>query len=314
LNGVVYIAFGSHGDVIPYHGWLLGYDAHTLQKVSVFNTGPNASTDPSGYPLGGGAIWSAGDGPAADSSGNIFFETGNGTFDAYDAGVDYGDSFVKVSTQRGLKAADYFTPYNEAALNDSDADLGSGGLILLPDSAGSATHPHLLVGCGKEGTIYLVDRDGMGGFNSAGDYDVQTLYYTIGGTWSTPAYFNSAIYYWGIYDFLKMFPISSASLTSPPASVAPSYIGYPSSTPSISANGNQNGVVWAVQSDDYWESGAAILHAFDATNVANELYNTTQVPADAAGPAVKFAVPTVANGKVFVGGEYTLSVYGLRGQ
>jgi hypothetical protein len=314
LNGVVYLPFGSHGDNIPYHGWLLGYDAHSLQKVAVFNTTPNGLTDPSGYPIGGGAIWGGGAGPAADSSGNIYFETGNGTFDANIGGADYGDSFVKLSTKHGLTEADSFTPYNQYALDDSDADLGSGGLILLPDSVGSATNPHLLVGCGKEGTVYLVDRDAMGSFNSAGDYNLQTLYYTMGGTWSSPAYFNSAIYYWGIYDALRMFQVGSGSIGTTPLSTSSFSIGYPSSTPSISANGNQNGVVWALESDAFSSSGPAILHAFDASDLTTELYNSTLTPSDQAGPAVKFAVPTVANGKVYVGGEYLLSVYALRSQ
>ncbi len=251
LNGVVYLAFGSHGDNIPYHGWLLGYDAHSLQKVAVFNTTPNGLTDPSGYPLGGGALWGGGAGPAADSSGNIYFETGNGTFDVNLGGSDYGDSFMKLSTKRGLAVADSFTPYNQYALDDSDADLGSGGLILLPDSVGSPTNPHLLVGCGKEGTVYLVDRDSMGSYNATADYNLQTLYYAIGGTWSSPAYFNSAIYYWGVNDSLRMFQVSSGSIASTPLSTSSFGIGYPSSTPSISANGNQTGVVWAVQNDQY---------------------------------------------------------------
>jgi hypothetical protein len=312
LNGVVYVAFGSHGDVTPYHGWLIGYDAHTLQKVAVFNASPNGLTDPSGYPLGGGAIWESGDGPAADSSGNIYVQTGNGTFDANTGGPDYGDSFLRLTSKRGLLAADYFTPHNQDSLNRSDSDLGSGGLVLLPDSVGSTAHPHLLVGCGKEGTIYLVDRDGLGGFNAGGDYNVQTLGGAIGGTWSTPAYFNSAIYYAGIYDSLQMFTVGSGSITTPSTSQSSALFGFPGATPSISASGNKNGVVWAVQTDDYWESGPAILRAFDASNVATELYNSNQVAGDAAGAAVKFAVPTIANGKVYVGGEYVLSVYGLR--
>jgi len=314
LNGVVYLPFGSHGDNTPYHGWLLGYDAHSLQKVAVFNTTPNGLTDPSGYPIGGGAIWGGGAGPAADSSGNIYFETGNGTFDAAFGGVDYGDSFVRLSTAHGLAESDYFTPYDQYQLDSSDADLGAGGLILLPDAVGSSTHQHLLVGCGKEGTVYLVDRDAMGEFNANQDSVVQSLYRSIGGTWSSPAYFNSAIYYWGVGDVLRLYPIGSASMATSPSSYSAAYVGFPSSTPSISANGNQAGVVWAVESDAYYYTGPAILHAFDATDLSTELYNSGMVAGDQAGPAVKFAVPTVANGKVYVGGEFVLSIYGLRPQ
>jgi len=253
-------------------------------------------------------------GPAADSSGNIYFETGNGTFDAAFGGVDYGDSFLKLSTAHGLAASDYFTPYNQYGLDASDADLGSGGLILLPDQVGAPTHQHLLVGCGKEGTVYLIDRDAMGAFNANGDFCVQTLANSIGGTWSSPAYFNSAIYYWGVGDVLRKYPIASGSLATSPSSTSSVYVGYPSSTPTISANGNQNGVVWALQGDAYWYTGPAVLHAFDASDLSTELYNSSMVGGDQAGPAVKFAVPTVANGKVYVGGEFVLSVYGLRGQ
>jgi hypothetical protein len=312
LNGVVYLAFGSHGDTIPYHGWLLGYDAHTLQKVAVFNASPNGLTDPSGYPLGGGAIWQAGNGPAADSKGNIYFQTGNGTFDVNVAGPDYGDSFVKLSSHPALAPVDYFTPYNQDSLNRTDTDLGAGGPVLLPDSMGSSAHPHLLVGSGKEGTIYLVDRDAMGGFNATSDLVVQPLYASIGGTWSSPAYFNGAIYVSGIYDTLRMFQIASGSITTPASSESTTLFGFPGSVPGVSANGSKNGIVWSIQNDDYWQSGVAILHAYDASNVATELYNSSQVASDAAGAAVKFTVPTIAGGKVYVGGEYVLSVYGLR--
>jgi hypothetical protein len=249
---------------------------------------------------------------AADSSGNIFVMTGNGTFDADTNGPDYGDSFVRIATPRAREAADYFTPYNQADLNDGDVDLGSGGPILLPDSVGSPVHPHLLVGCGKEGVIYLVDRDSMGGYDSTADANLQALYGAIGGDWGSPAYFDGAIYYSGIFDALKRFPVAAGALASSPSSSAPNGVGYPGSTPSISANGNQDGIVWTIQADAYASSGPAVLHAYAAADVSTELYNSAQVAADVAGPAVKFTVPTVANGKVFVGGEYTLSVYGLR--
>jgi hypothetical protein len=311
-KGVVYLPFGSHNDVTPYHGWLIGYDAHTLQKVASFITTPDGVTDPSGYPIGGGAIWQAGGAPAADAAGNVYFETANGTFDAATGGPDYADSFVKLSSTAGLKISDYFTPYNEQALDDYDADLGSGGLLLLPDSAGSQAHPHLLVGCGKEGTVYLVDRDQMGGFSSAANNNLQTLYYAIGGTWSSPAYFNSAIYYNGVNDVLRMFPVGAGALATTPQSVSPAALGYPGATPSISANGAADGIVWTIESDNDYLGLPAVLHAYDASNVAAELYNSTLAAGDAAGPAVEYTVPTIANGKVFVGAAGVLSVYGQR--
>jgi hypothetical protein len=309
-NGVVYLTFASHGDNIPYHGWILGYQASTLRKVAIYNSTPDGKTDPSGYPLGAGGIWQAGAGPAADANGSIYFETGNGTFDVDQGGPDYGDSFVRLDVRKGLTTADYFTPDNQQGLDDSDADLGSGGLLLLPDSAGTPSHPHLLVGCGKEGSIYLVDRDDMGQFSPSKNKIVQFLPYEIGGTWSMPAYFNATIYYAGIYDSLKMFPVSGASIVTPELARSPDSFGYPGATPSVSANGARNGVVWLLETDTVFANNPAILRAYDASDVATELYNSDQVPADAAGVAVKFTVPTIASGHVYVGAQYSLTVYG----
>jgi hypothetical protein len=310
-NGVVYAAFASHGDVTPYHGWMLGYQATTLRKVAVWVTTPNGLTDPSGYPIGAGGIWQGGAGPAADSNGSIYFETGNGTFDVdLPGGIDYGDSFVKLDTKKGLAVGDYFTPENQLTLDDYDADLGSGGVLLLPDTAGSPSHPHLLVGCGKEGSIYLLDRDNMGQYSPGSNNIVQFLQYTIGGTWSMPAYFNSGIYYAGVDDALKLFQLGPASILTPAVSGSPTAFGYPGATPSISANGTRNGVVWVLDASGYSSGNAAVLHAYDASNTATELYNSNLDVSDAPGVAVKFAVPTIANGKVYVGGQYQLTVYG----
>jgi hypothetical protein len=298
-QGVVYLAYASHCDNGPYHGWLLGYDAQTLALSNVFNATPNG---------GLGGIWQSGAGPAADDRGNIFVMTGNGTFDSTNNN-DYGDSFLKLSTTNGLQLADYFTPSNQDVLNDGDIDLGSGGPMLLPDEGGSLAHPHLVVGCGKEGKIYLLDRDNLGQFNSANDNQVvQELPNAVNGTWSSPAYFNNTIYYLGSDDLLRAFQISQASLSQ--TLQGPSSYGFPGATPSISANGTNNGIVWALQTDAFGNNGAAILHAYDATNVALELYNSDNMNQDP-GPAVKFAVPTIANGKVYVGAQYTLAVYGL---
>lgn len=304
-GGLVYLAYASHCDNGPYHGWVIGYNAQTLASNSVFNTTPNG---------GDGGIWQAGGGLASDSNGNIFCITGNGTFDGF-TNNDFGDSFLRLSTGSGLALADYFTPYNQQALSDADLDLGSGGPLLLPDSAGSVAHPHLLVGCGKQGTIYLVDRDHLGGYNSTNDNQiVQELVSVIGGTWSSPAYFNNHIYYLGSGDFLQAFPITNAVIGSSPDSTGTNQYGFPGATPSISADGTNNAIVWAIESDAFSSNGPAVLHAYVATNVAQELYNSSQADGgtrDCPGPAVKFAVPTVANGKVYVAAQYTVSVYGL---
>ena len=300
-QGVVYLAYASHCDISPYHGWLIGYDAHTLAFSNVFNTTPNG---------GLGGIWQSGNGPAADTNGNIFVMTGNGTFDST-TNNDYGDSFLKLSTTNGLQVADYFTPSNQDALSSADEDLGSGGPMLLPNTVGSIAHPHLLVGCGKEGKIYLLDRDNLGKFNSKSDSQiVEELPNAVGGTWSSPAFFNNTIYYLGSGDVLNAFPISQAFISPTPSAQGSTAYGFPGATPSISANGTNDGIVWTIETDAYGNNGLAILHAADATNVASELYNSDNVNQDPGG-AVKFAVPTVANGNVYVGAQYAMAVYGL---
>ncbi len=320
LNGVVYVAFGSHGDVGTYHGWLVGYDATTLQQVGIFNATPNGAQ---------GAIWQSGAGPAADANGSIYFETGNGDFDGV---TEFGDSLVRLSTtamlpllQGGnLQEADYFTPFDQAQLNSADQDLGSGAPLLLPDQPGP--HTHLAVGCGKEGTIYVVDRDNLGGINQTScmcdDQIVQAIPGAVGGTWSMPAYWSngsvSLVYYLGSGDVLKAFQLANGTLSTTPVAQSNTSFGFPGATPSISANAQTNGIVWVLQTDSVqrgnasYPRGAAVLHAYDATDVSNELYNSTQRGGrDSPGRAVKFTVPTIANGKVYVGAQRRVTVYGL---
>jgi len=299
-NGQVYLAYASPGDHPPYYGWVFAYDAHTLAQTGVFNVTPNA-----GY----GGIWMTGNGPAADNSGYIYLNTGNGN---YDANNDYGDSYLKLAATNGLQLADYFTPYNQASLNSGDTDVSSAGLLLLPDSVGSAAHPHLLIGGSKANTIYLLDRDQMGGFNSSGDSQiVQSLPNAVGGMWSSPAYFNGSFYIIGNGDMLKCFSIAAGVMGTTPTARGPTSYGYPGATPTISANGTNNAIVWAIESDAYSSSGPAVLHAYNATNVGQELYNSSQnLSRDNPGPAVEFTLPVVANGKVYVGTEYTMAVFG----
>lgn len=306
LNGMVYITWASHCDISPFHGWMMAYNAQSLQQAAVWSATPNGSD---------GGIWQSGAGPAADSSGNVFLATGNGTFDLNTGGPDAGDSILKFGPPNGgsIPVLDYFTPYDQLVLSVDDADLGSGGVLLLPDQPPGSPHQHLLVQMGKEGSLYLVNRDSMGHFKGAGDSQiVQWLPGILGGLWATPAFWNNTLYLGGTNDTLQAFSFNANNngLLSPtPASSSPETYYFPGPTPSISANGNSNGIVWALEED----TGSAILHAYDATNLAHELFNTANKPQQTPGPPVKFAVPTIANGKVYVGTQTQLAVYGLVG-
>jgi len=301
LDGVVYIAWAGHRDVNPYHGWLLGYDARTLEQVAVYNDTPNGAR---------GGIWQSGGAPAADSDGNIFFQTGNGTFDAARGGTDFGDSLIRLPSRRSpeLAVADYFTPYNQAYLSNQDLDLASGGVLLLPHQPGP--HPLETVSAGKEGKIFVVDRTNMGKFDpDNNDQIVETVLGSIGGYFSSPAYWQGRIYYAGVGDLLNLYPVSDGLLSTYPVSSSTTIFPYPGTTCSISANGSTNGIVWAVEN----AAGPAVLHAYDAIDLSHELYNSNQSGTrDLPGPATTFSVPTIANGKVYIGTTTDFDVYGLR--
>jgi hypothetical protein len=313
-GGKLFVAFGTQADTDPCHGWVLGYDAATLKLATnyVFCTTPHATVAAFGVHAGEGGIWMAGNGLCVDAKTNLFFLTGNGSFSANTGGGDYGDSFIRLSTAKGLVVTDYFTPYYQASMAAGDVDLGSGGALLLPVTAGSAAHPNVIVGCGKEGNIYLVDCNNMGHYNANNDNQiVQELGGAVGGAWSSGAYFNYQIYYQGQNDVLKAFGVSNAILSAATVSQSSTPFGFPGATPEISANGTQNGIAWVIQSDAYTSSGPAVLHAYNAANLSQELYNSSQnLARDNPGAAVKMAVPTVINGKVYVGAQYALSVYG----
>jgi hypothetical protein len=350
-NDTVYIGWASHCDNTPYHGWLIGYDATTLKLSAVFNTTPSG---------GRGGIWAGGAAPAADSAGNIYFSTGNGTFDSelnatrFPLRGNYGDSIVKLVVDPsnpaapningwGLKVADYFTPFDQASLGvpPQDMDLGSGGVMLLDDQP---TPPiHLLVVVGKTGVIYLINRDRMGKFFSGGDTfrpppatavqqripDDPCAMSEIGDVFGGPAQFGSTLFMLGAprrlkgipiggprgTDGMKAFSIAGNKLSLPPASQTVTGFPMHAHSPSVSANGAVGAIVWLIGFDETNSSNPAILHAYDASNLANELYNSEQAlvagqPRDRAGPGIKFTVPTIANGKVFVGCSGEVDVYG----
>lgn len=300
LNGVVYITWASFGDLDPYHGWVMGYSASTLAQVSVYNSTADGSR---------GGIWHSGGAPAADSSGNIFLITGNGTFDADTAGVDYGDAMLKLSGSV-LTVADYFTPDNQDMLDNDDLDLGSGTAVLLPTQSGP--YPNELVSAGKQGTIYLVNRDNMGKFSATSNNVIEMLTGSAGGYLASPAYWNQGIYYSGVNDRVGLYTVTAGLLSTAP--VSQSLTTYRlGGNPSVSANGTTNGILWAV--DVVAPKAVGVLHAYDATDLSKELYNTTQnATRDKLGVAVKFSPPTIAHGRVYVGTANALVVYGLLGR
>ena len=303
-GGIVYIAWGSFNDMGSYHGWVMGYNATTLQQVAVWNSTPDGSA---------GSVWQGGSGLAQDTAGNLWLMTGNGTFDVNTGGRDYGDSFVKLTyTNPGLKVADYFTPFNQKQLSSSDQDLGSGGPMLLPPQ--SAPIAGLAVGAGKGGTVYVVNRSNLGKFQAGSDSQiVQSIVHGAGtassnNNYSTAAYWQENVYFLANNDVLRQYPVNN-DLLQTPAIMGTHKYGFPGATTSISANGNSNGIVWVLERIP---RGNAVLHAYDAGNVSQELYNSNQAGSrDQFGSVVKFVVPTIANGRVYVGAKGHLVVFGL---
>jgi hypothetical protein len=317
MNGQIYLAWTSHCDEDPYTGWVMAYSESTLQQTSVLNLTPNGPSTPH-FGDGEGSVWMSGAGLAGDTQGNIFFLDANGTFDStltangFPAQGDFGNAFMKVSTTGNvLAAADYFAAYNLQSESDADQDLGSGGAMLLPDQTDvKGNTRHLAVGAGKDTNIYVVDRDNMGKFNASSNNAVyQELPNALsGGAWSMAALFNNTVYYASNGDHLKAFPITSALLATTPASESANSFPYPGATPSVSSNGAQNGIVWAIEN----QSGAGVLHAYDTTNLPTELYDSNQAPnsRDHFSDG-KFVPPMIANGKVYVGTKSSVAVFGL---
>ncbi len=315
LNGIVWIGFGSHGDNGPWHGWILGYNANTLAQTGAFCSTPNGE---------GGGFWMSGGGLAADQLdpvnhpyGRMFVPSGNGDYTAstpYTNQMDYGDSELNLDLTNGAPTVtDEFTPGIQANLDNQDLDLGSGGLLILPTQT-TGNYPHLAVQAGKQGTIYLFNRDNLGGYNTSADQIVQERVGAVGryGAWNSPAYWNGNVYWWGKSYSLQSFALVNGLLSTSPVTSSEIY-GYPGATPSISANGTTQGIVWTIDSEAYpSSSGWAVLQAHDARNVATTLYSSaTNAIRDQAGRAVKFTVPTIAQGKVYVGANGEVDFYGL---
>jgi hypothetical protein len=300
-GGTVYVAAGSHGDFDPFNGWILGYDAHSLKQVIAYSPDVDGS---------GGSVWQAGGGPAADASGKIYVAVANGDFDAVDGGRDYGDSALKLQPAGNtFHIIDYFTPFDQQTLDDLDYDLGAGGVV-LPDQPDSPSH--LLLASNKQGKLYVINRDNMGHFNAASDSQILQTIQFAGGIFSTPAAWQNKVYVSAVGDSLKSYTVKAGQLTL--ASDTGQALGYPGSTPVVSANGDSNGIVWTLQVDQQL-SDAAVLHAYDANDLSRELYNSLQAgDRDTGGASVKFTVPVIVNGKVYVGGGDQLTVYRLLGK
>jgi len=306
-NGSVYIAWASHEDRSPYYGWVMSYDSVTLTQKSVLNISPN---------VGYGGIWMGGGAPAVDSNNNLYLLTGNGIFDKTNSSApnnDYGDSFLKLSPSLGV--LDYFTPSDQSNDNANDVDFGSGGAAVLVDLP-SGTPSHFVIGGGKDGYLYLLNRDSLGG---SGDINAWQRLSFSAAIFATGAFWNNTFYLAGVGGHLSAFPFNTTTrmfgITA--TSQSPGSFGFPGSTPSVSSQGGSNGIAWALDNGNYCTSQSngclpTVLHAYDASNLANELWNSSSVSGDAAGNAVKFTVPTVANGKVYVGtrGNNTGDVFG----
>jgi hypothetical protein len=315
-SGTIYTTWSSHCDKPPYGGWIMSYDQSSLRQVAALNVGPGSSGSASNTV--GPGIWMAGSGPVVDSSGNVYLLTGNGPFgpgldaSGFPSGGNYANSFLKLTPAGGtLKVSDYFAMWNVGTETAADLDLGSGGALLLPDMVDATnTVRHLLVGAGKDGNLYVVNRDKMGKHIATGNAIWQEIDTVLGhGIWGSPAYFNHTLYYGEKLGNLKAFAIANGYVQSPPSSRSATTYGYPGSLPVISANGTDNAILWAHENAATW----AVLHAYDASNLATELYNSNQAPGarDQLGLANNFVAPIVANGKVIVGTQTTVAVFGL---
>lgn len=305
INGVVYIGWGSYQDWGNFHGWIMGYDASSLKQLRVWNTTPNGQ---------GGSIWMSGASTSADSSGNLYVVTGNGTFDANNGGKDYGDSLIKLTPNGTFSVSDYFTPFDQANLSVNDIDVGSSGLTLLFNQPGP--NPNLGICAGKAGKIYVIDLDNMGKFQAGSDTQiVQSIPNALGNAqqtsdkdYSTAVYWQGNVYYIGNGDVVKEFQLRNGRLSGSPVDAGSHAYGYPGANMSVSSNGSSDGILWSIEA-----SGQNVLHAYDANDISNELYNSDQNSSgrDHFGTAIRFTVPTVANGKVYVGGQTQLAIFGL---
>jgi hypothetical protein len=298
-NNSLYLTWASSCDVDPYHGWVMAYDPQALAQKAVVNVNPDGSE---------AGIWLSDTGPAADPEGNIYVPTGNGTFDAGSGGRDYGDSVLKLDGS-SLAIRDYFTPHDQDRISNADSDVGSSGPLLLPDQPGK--YRHLLLQPTKDSTIYVIDRDQMGKFHRDSD-DLVQIIHIGGGGYGAMAYWNGRAYFGASDDFLRAYTIKNGQLT--PAESSARKFANPGATPTVSADGNKNGIVWAI-STKVWngsDNKPAVLYAFDATKLGEPLYTSEEnSQRDRAAMATRFVIPVVINGRVYFGARGEVEVYGL---
>jgi hypothetical protein len=301
---VLYLGWASNCDYGAYHGWLMAYGSRSLKQIAAFNTSPGGSQ---------GGIWAADAGFAADATGTVFAATGNGNFTAAAGGADYGDSLLKVELWwHRLLVRDYFTPFNQAQLAKTDSDLGSGGPVLLPDQPGP--HPHLVVIGGKGNVLYVLDRDKLGRYRSDGNSNAVQEICVESEMMGAPASWQGHLFVQASYDSLKDYALKDGRFSEDPVAHTAKEISS-ATTPSVSSDEARNGIVWTIESRGFGRGGerrTAVLHAYDATNVADELFNSDQQGSrDAAGPSLRFTIPTVADGHVYIGASKEFDVYGL---
>jgi hypothetical protein len=302
----IYLTWASHCDTRPYTGWVMAYNAFTLQQTSVLNVTPNGNE---------GAIWGSGGGLTSDGNGNIFFLDANGVFDTtlnssgFPSMGDYGNAFIRLTTRQGLAVADYFEMDNQGEENCCDIDLGSGGAMVLPnlkDASGKTWQ--LAVGAGKDQNIYIVNRNNLGKFNSTSNNIFQELVGVLpGGMWNSPAFSNNTLFYGPVGSPILAFKFQNAKLLSTPVAQSTHSFGFPGATLMVSSNNGTDSIVWAVENVN-----PAVMHAYTANNLT-ELYNTSQAAngRDNFGAGNKYAAPTVANGKVYVPTTTGVGVFGL---
>jgi hypothetical protein len=305
----VYLAWASVCDNHPYHGWIIGYDANDLQQVAVYNASPNGQA---------AGVWHSGSGLAVDADGNLYFETSNGLFTVDGGGTEYGQSIVKLSTSGGTPSVnDYFTPFDATFLTQIDSDLSAFGVMLLPDQP---TPPsRLLIGGNKKYGLYVLDRDNMGGFKPTDNSRALQSIPVTGGCpleagyiFGVTAYWQQQVYVWPCGIGVQAYRFYKSLLSPSPVAVGPLTGAYPPPFPSISADGNSQGILWGINEHNWVTKGPAILFAFDAANVSRVLYTSQQIGSrDRAGTASKGPTPTIANGKVYLATATELTVYGL---